>query len=104
MYGNVKMWGGSNHLLVPTNVLTEALAPHLARVVRVEHTDSALFATLSPADSSEMMRPHARALLRGAGTSARYYARARGSNSRHLSVSDVDEGSVNRLCCCLRCR
>mmetsp|Transcript_21181 Transcript_21181/g.67670 ORF Transcript_21181/g.67670 Transcript_21181/m.67670 type:complete len:621 (+) Transcript_21181:55-1917(+) len=85
MYGNVKHWGGSNHLLVPTGLLHRAdgaagglgsrlsLALGNDTLVRVESTDSRLLASLSPADSTDQLPPRARRLMRAAGASGRYF-------------------------------
>lgn len=93
MYGNLKHWGGSNHLLLPTFQLHEwasslptdviegggAAMAHFAHafgshsIVRVDSTNSSVLAALSPADSTFMLPSRAVAMLRAAGASGRYY-------------------------------
>ena len=76
MYGNVKHIGGSNHLLVPTDLLFTAFPSRLGAPVgllRVDHTDSPTLQGLAPADSTSMLPPRARALMRGAGAATRYF-------------------------------
>ncbi|KAL1521817.1 hypothetical protein AB1Y20_021468 [Prymnesium parvum] len=87
MYANLKHWGGSNHLLVPTNVLYERWSfresqSTVARlwdqfdgrtIVRVDRAESVVLASLSPADSTELLPVRARNLMREAGASARYF-------------------------------
>ncbi|EOD31394.1 hypothetical protein EMIHUDRAFT_456341 [Emiliania huxleyi CCMP1516] len=94
MYANLKHWGGSNHLLLPTNLLAEtdwlpeaasrAKLPLLSallaifgraqgQVVRVDATNSSVLRELSPADSTPLLPAHAVALMRASGASGRYY-------------------------------
>ena len=80
MYGNLKHWGGSNHLLVPTNLLAD-IGPALGleafrglnEVVRVDSAESAVLNALSPADTTAMTPARAQSLLRGAGASPKYF-------------------------------
>lgn len=71
MYANLKHWGGSNHLLVPTSVLYD-----LGPVVRVEATDSATITSLlGGGDLSTSLPPAARRMMLTASPplSARYF-------------------------------
>lgn len=83
MYGNVKQWGGTNHLVVPTGLLQEyyttATYPAWAAdafgggLLRVDSTNSSIMQQLSPAEATYNMVPFARELLKGVGTPARYF-------------------------------
>lgn len=85
MYGNVKQWGGTNHLVVPTGLLQEHFAdPRNAEpawaadafgggLVRVDGTTSSVMRRLAPAEATPLMLPFARDLLQGAGTPGRYF-------------------------------
>mmetsp|Transcript_121792 Transcript_121792/g.355891 ORF Transcript_121792/g.355891 Transcript_121792/m.355891 type:complete len:581 (-) Transcript_121792:7-1749(-) len=89
MYGNVKHYGGSNHLIVPTGLLQgycrDSLFSDGAQdtwlcdasggwVVRVDATNSAALQRLSPADASDLLPANARTLLKAAGSSGKYFA------------------------------
>ena len=85
MYGNVKQWGGTNHLVVPTGLLQEHFTdpkhtePAWAAdafgggLVRVDETTSATMKELCPAEATHLMLPYARNLLIGVGTPGRYF-------------------------------
>mmetsp|Transcript_30140 Transcript_30140/g.76164 ORF Transcript_30140/g.76164 Transcript_30140/m.76164 type:complete len:595 (-) Transcript_30140:283-2067(-) len=83
MYGNVKMYGGSNHYLVPTGLITDYFAvndgPDWAvdafggGLVRVEATNSSVLRWLNPADSSANLPVHAREMLHALGAPGKYF-------------------------------
>lgn len=85
MYGNVKQWGGTNHLVVPTGLLQEHYAdpkntePAWASdafgggLIRVDETTSPTMRELCPAEATHLMLPYARDLLVGVGTPGRYF-------------------------------
>lgn len=98
MYGNVKHWGGSNHLLVPTGLLQDAFADVqpgssmlcLAGVcrsaawlvddfgggfVRVDSTTSSALLQLAVngADTTDELPPRAKELLASVNASGRYF-------------------------------
>ena len=54
MYGNLRMLGGSNHLLVPTNVLRVS-----GEIVRVESSTSSVINALYPGEISSVITPRA---------------------------------------------
>ena len=68
---NLKHWGGSNHLLVPTGVVYD-----MGQVLRVEETDSAVLKALMGGrgcDATEMLPTRARKMMSAVGASARYF-------------------------------
>lgn len=83
MYGNVKQWGGTNHMVVPTGLLQEhfltATEPAWAAdafgggLLRVDSTNSSVLQQLSPAEATPNLPPYSRQLLKGVGTPARYF-------------------------------
>eukprot|EP00467_Chlorarachnion_reptans_P018760 CAMPEP_0114521066 /NCGR_PEP_ID=MMETSP0109-20121206/19977_1 /TAXON_ID=29199 /ORGANISM="Chlorarachnion reptans, Strain CCCM449" /LENGTH=620 /DNA_ID=CAMNT_0001702125 /DNA_START=109 /DNA_END=1971 /DNA_ORIENTATION=+ len=84
MYGNLRQFGGGNHLLVRTGVLQDYYSakgngPSWAAdafgggMVRVDSTNSSVFQQLNPADATGQLPPFAREMLRGLGASARYF-------------------------------
>jgi len=88
MYGNVKNFGGSNHLLVPTGLLQDMLADPAAAaaapsflsdfgdgLVRVERTTSTAFlqVAVNGADTTDELPPRSRALLSEFNASGRYF-------------------------------
>lgn len=93
MYGNVKHYGGSNHLLLPTGIFFDIAAIEVrpawlprfvvsgfeGGLVRVDATTSATFRAQNPADASGAFAQHTREVLRSVGHSgiqfAPYYAR-----------------------------
>ncbi|CAE8710098.1 unnamed protein product [Polarella glacialis] len=83
MYGNLKQFGGTNHLLVPTGLLqgyyaeskdaswmTDAFGGGL---LRVDFTNSSVLQQLAPADATSQLPKHARALRAGINASSSYY-------------------------------
>jgi hypothetical protein len=83
MYGNLKQFGGTNHMVVPTGILqgkyaessvgdwaTDAFGGGL---LRVDYTNSSLLKELAPAESTGSMPGHAIDLLKGIGAGARYF-------------------------------
>jgi len=83
MYGNLKQWGGGNHLLVPTGLLQEhfltASTPSWASdafgggLLRVDATNSSVLQRLAPAEATPQLPEHARQLLLGVGATGRYF-------------------------------
>ena len=73
MYSNLRVLGGSNHLMLPTNLL--GLSGHL---VRVEACTSPTLNALYPGDFSSVFAPRATALLRAANHSGRQFNFAMG--------------------------
>lgn len=80
MFSNLRMQGGSNHLLLPTGLLQALLrdAPPAASrfaggVVRVEHCTSATINGVHPGELTPMLRPRARRYLRAAGHTGRQW-------------------------------
>jgi len=83
MYGNVKQWGGTNHLVVPTGLLQEYYTTHThpswaadafgGGLLRVDSTNSSVMKQLSPAEATRNLPPFSRQLLKGVGTPARYF-------------------------------
>mmetsp|Transcript_10675 Transcript_10675/g.33789 ORF Transcript_10675/g.33789 Transcript_10675/m.33789 type:complete len:362 (+) Transcript_10675:764-1849(+) len=73
MYSNLRVAGGSNHVLLPTNLLRLTGA-----VVRVEACSSAAVNALYPGDFSSVFSPRAVALLRASGHSGRQFNFAMG--------------------------
>jgi len=83
MYGNLKQFGGTNHLVVPTGLLQEHFAETISGswaadafgggLLRVDFTNSSILQKLSPADATSQLPQHARALLAGLGTSGAYF-------------------------------
>ncbi len=91
MYGNVKNYGGGNHLIVPTGLLQSWLADGSAAAardaptwlvdgfgggfVRVEYTNASALKQLAVhgADVTEQLPPRARQLLRAANASGYYF-------------------------------
>lgn len=74
MFSNLKVHGGSNHLLVPTGLLLDERdggGPLGGGIVRVLGTTSPLLATLFPAEHSSTIDEGARALLHAVGHSGR---------------------------------
>ncbi|CAE8627116.1 unnamed protein product [Polarella glacialis] len=102
MYGNVKHWGGSNHLLVPTGLLLDVFADVRAEtplfgafaggIVRVDTSDLPADLLRSPADATNLLPAHVRNLMKGVGNPgifyAPYYARMASSDF----FEDVDSG------------
>jgi hypothetical protein len=77
MYSNLRMHGGSNHLLLPTDLLG-SLFPGTSvafamRTVRVEHTSSAWINSIYPNEITSQMSPKERTVLREAGHLARMF-------------------------------
>mmetsp|Transcript_3191 Transcript_3191/g.6116 ORF Transcript_3191/g.6116 Transcript_3191/m.6116 type:complete len:652 (+) Transcript_3191:35-1990(+) len=87
MYGNLKQFGGGNHLLVPTGLLQDYFATPQGQangpawavdafgggMVRVDSTNSSVMQQLTPADATAQLPEMARELLVGIGASARYF-------------------------------
>ena len=88
MYGNVKNYAGSNHLLVPTGLLQDLfggasavtyapglLADFAGGFVRVDYTSSSAFLQLAVngADTTDELPPRAHQLLRSVNASGRYF-------------------------------
>ena len=86
MYGNVKNYGGSNHLLVPTGLLqghlvhASAAAPSLLSdfsggYVRVDYTTSSVLKQLAVhgADLTPKLPVRAKELLTSVNASGRYF-------------------------------
>uniref|UniRef100_A0A0G4GIJ9 Transmembrane protein n=1 Tax=Chromera velia CCMP2878 TaxID=1169474 RepID=A0A0G4GIJ9_9ALVE len=91
MYSNLSHYGGSNHLIVPTNLLFD----RTERLWRVDFSGSASMRTRSPADASGLEPEGVRRLLEtavGRGTGrffAQYYARM----ATMHSLTELDFGS-----------
>mmetsp|Transcript_18883 Transcript_18883/g.60595 ORF Transcript_18883/g.60595 Transcript_18883/m.60595 type:complete len:363 (+) Transcript_18883:123-1211(+) len=89
MYGNVKNYGGSNHLLVPTGLLQTALAEQSSAaaapawlsdafgggLVRIDATNSSVLLSLAVggAEMTDKLPLRARELLSSANASGRYF-------------------------------
>jgi len=73
MYSNLRVLGGSNHLLLPTNLLGLS-----GPLVRVEACTSPTLNALYPGDFSAVFAPRATALLRAANHSGRQFNFAMG--------------------------
>ena len=73
MYSNLRVLGGSNHLLLPTNLLGLS-----GPLVRVEACTSPTLNALYPGDFSSVFAPRATALLRAANHSGRQFNFAMG--------------------------
>ena len=73
MYSNLRVLGGSNHLLLPTNLLGLS-----GSLVRVEACTSPTLNALYPGDFSSVFAPRAIAVLRAAGHSGRQFNFAMG--------------------------
>ena len=85
MYGNLKQFGGTNHILVPTGVLqayfsnSNVTGPAWAvdafggGMLRIDETNSSVMQQLSPAEATTQLPEHSRALLTKFGTSGRYF-------------------------------
>ena len=73
MYSNLRVLGGSNHLLLPTNLLGLS-----GRLVRVEACTSPTLNALYPGDFSSVFAPRATAVLRAANHSGRQFNFAMG--------------------------
>lgn len=78
MYGNVRQFGGTNHLLVPTGLLQEWHSSDGddafgGGMVRVDFTNSSVLQQLTPADATGQLPKHARALLEGINASGFYF-------------------------------
>eukprot|EP00746_Dinoflagellata_sp_MGD_P071531 gnl/MRDRNA2_/MRDRNA2_29121_c0_seq1.p1 gnl/MRDRNA2_/MRDRNA2_29121_c0~~gnl/MRDRNA2_/MRDRNA2_29121_c0_seq1.p1 ORF type:complete len:605 (-),score=85.70 gnl/MRDRNA2_/MRDRNA2_29121_c0_seq1:22-1836(-) len=83
MYGNVKQWGGTNHMVVPTGLLQEYFTTHThpswaadafgGGLLRVDSTNSSVMKQLAPAEATRNLPPFSRQLLKGVGTPARYF-------------------------------
>ena len=73
MYGNLRMLGGSNHLLVPTNVLRVS-----GEIVRVESSTSSVINALYPGEIGSVITPRATWVLKGANHSGRQFNFAMG--------------------------
>jgi len=91
MYSNLRLHGGSNHLLLPTGLLQSSL--HSARVhalgggvVRVEATNSTVIDALYPAELTPHFRDSERLLLQRAGHGARMFS---GGKARVLGIASV---------------
>ena len=84
MFSNVRMQGGSNHLLLPTSLLQKwhrhagAASAFSGGVVRVESTNSTLFLSLHPGEFTPVLRPAAIGYLVDAGHSGRQWNSAVG--------------------------
>ena len=84
MFSNVRMQGGSNHLLLPTALLQRwhrhagAASAFSGGVVRVESTNSTLFLSIHPGEFTSVLRPAARRYLVDAGHSGRLWNSAVG--------------------------
>ena len=84
MFSNVRMQGGSNHLLLPTALLQRwhrhagAASAFSGGVVRVERTNSTLFLSTHPGEFTSVLRPAARRYLVDAGHSGRLWNSAVG--------------------------
>ena len=73
MYGNLRMLGGSNHLLVPTNLLRWS-----GEIVRVESSTSSVINALYPGEISSVITPRATQVLRDANHTGRQFNFAMG--------------------------
>lgn len=87
MYGNLKQFGGSNHLLVPTGLLQAQYSDGVPKIdvgswavdafggglVRVDSTNSSILQQLAPADATAQLPKHARDMLKGIGASGAYF-------------------------------
>ena len=79
MFSNVRMQGGSNHLLLPTALLQKwhrdhgATSAYSGGVVRVESTNSTLFLSTHPSELTPVLRPAAISYLVDAGHSGRQW-------------------------------
>ena len=73
MYGNLRMLGGSNHLLVPTNVLRVS-----GEIVRVESSTSSVINALYPGEISSVITPRATQVLRDSNHTGRQFNFAMG--------------------------
>ena len=79
MFSNVRMQGGSNHLLLPTALLQKwhrdhgATSAYSGGVVRVESTNSTLFLSTHPSELTPVLRPAAVSYLVDAGHSGRQW-------------------------------
>ena len=73
MYSNLRVVGGSNHLLLPTNLLGLT-----GSIVRIESSSSSTINALYPGDFSSVFAPRATALLRAANHSGRQFNFAMG--------------------------
>ena len=69
MYSNLRMHAGSNHLLLPTNVLRYAF-PSSYAIVRVESCTSPYINSIYPGDITAAMAPYELSLLAEAGHTA----------------------------------
>ena len=79
MYSNLRMHGGTNHLLLPTDGLAW-LSPEVAEaftIVRVERCTSAWINSVYPGEISAQMSPEERALLAAAGHNTRMFNAAK---------------------------
>jgi hypothetical protein len=83
MYGNLKQFGGTNHMLVSTGMLQGYFSKSTSGdwasdafgggMLRVDYTNSTLLKELTPAESTGSMPGHAIDLLKGIGAGARYF-------------------------------
>ncbi|CAE8586218.1 unnamed protein product [Polarella glacialis] len=83
LYGNLKQFGGTNHLLVPTGLLQEHYAESRdaswmtnafgGGLLRVDFTNASVLQQLAPADATSQLPKHARALRAGINASCSYY-------------------------------
>ena len=73
MYGNLRMLGGSNHLLIPTNLLRAS-----GEIVRVESSTSSVINALYPGEISSVITPRATQVLRDANHTGRQFNFAMG--------------------------
>lgn len=94
-YSNLRMIGGSNHLLLPTGVLGKLYPPaaEAAEVVRIEQCTSAWINSIYPGDITEQMAPKDRELLRAAGHVGTMF---NGMKARILGPGPDDGGGERR--------
>lgn len=72
MYSNLRMYGGSNHLLLPTGMIG-AVWPEATTLVRVEASTSEYMNSIYPGEITSQMAPAERALLVAAGHSGHMF-------------------------------
>jgi len=71
-FSNLRIHGGSNHILFPTGLLHQwSVGEFAGGVVRVDNTNSSFLRTLYPHEVSHNIKPRARAWMQAAGHSGR---------------------------------